>query len=360
MKKLISLTLTLALALCALAVPAMAEEAPVWKEGILSMLNMSEEEAANFVTAQLLLAAQMRKEGYTTEDGSRPENADDANYEWTLPKIEMVPYDSLDAMLMALNAGDIMAMLVYQSTAHYLMRSIPGLYVPVDYSYGANSGNAFARTALSEFLTNDFAFMFMQDKAGLRDEFNTAISAIREDGTLDKLAEIYIDGVNAGNEPEAIAMPAIEDAETVKVAVTGCLPPMDYVAPDGTPAGYNTAVLAEISTRMNKNIELVQVDSLGRAAALVAGAVDAVFWTRTNHASNEWAEMSAEERATDYQSLAEEMSEEEAATHEQFHQLIDFESYGKMDMPEGTIISDSYYSDVFVPIWIRERVKRED
>jgi len=57
MKKLIALTLTLALALCALAVPAMAEEAPVWKEGILSMLNMSEEEAANFVTAQLLLAA---------------------------------------------------------------------------------------------------------------------------------------------------------------------------------------------------------------------------------------------------------------------------------------------------------------
>ena len=123
--------------------------------------------------------------------------------------------------------------------------------------------------------------------------------------------------------------------------------------------GYNTAVLAEISTRMNKNIELVQVDSLGRAAALVSGAVDAVFWTRTNHASNEWAEMSAEERATDHQSLAEEMSEEEAATHEQFHQLIDFESYGKMDMPEGTIISDSYYSDVLVPIWFHERVKRE-
>ena len=48
----------------------------------------------------------MRKESYTTEDGSRPENADDANYEWALPKIEMVPYDSLDAMLMALNAGD--------------------------------------------------------------------------------------------------------------------------------------------------------------------------------------------------------------------------------------------------------------
>lgn len=165
--------------------------------------------------------------------------------------------------------------------------------------------------------------------------------------------------MNAGNEPETIAMPAIEGAETVKVAVTGCLPPMDYVAPDGTPAGYNTAVLAEISTRMNKNIELVQVDSLGRAAALASGAVDAVFWTRTNHASNEWAEMSAEERATDHQSLAEEMSEEEAATHEQFHQLIDFESYGKMDMPEGTIISDSYYSDVLVPIWFHERVKRE-
>lgn len=70
------------------------------------------------------------------------------------------------------------------------------------------------------------------------------------------------------------------DNATVKVAITGSHPPMDYVAADGTPAGFNTAILSEIGKRIGKNIELVQVDSVGRAAALASGTVDVVFWTR--------------------------------------------------------------------------------
>ena len=57
------------------------------------------------------------------------------------------------------------------------------------------------------------------------------------------------------------------------------VPPIDSVAADGTPAGFNTAILAELGKRMNVNFELVQVDSLGRAAALASGQVDLVFWT---------------------------------------------------------------------------------
>lgn len=57
----------------------------------------------------------------------------------------------------------------------------------------------------------------------------------------------------------------------MKVGVTGDLPPMDYVAPDGRFAGFNTAVLAEIGKRMQRNIKLVQVDSIGRALALSEG-----------------------------------------------------------------------------------------
>ena len=69
-----------------------------------------------------------------------------------------------------------------------------------------------------------------------------------------------------------------EGAETVRVAVTGSLPPMDYIAADGTPAGFNTALPAEIGNRIGKNIELVQVDSVDRAATLASGTVDAVLY----------------------------------------------------------------------------------
>lgn len=350
MKKLLSLTLALMLALCALAVPAMAEEAPARKMGMLTMLNVSEEETAGFNLAQILLVAQLQKEGQAAKEGDGVGAAYSGGDHWTKRPTETVYFDSLDAMLMALNVGDIDGMNLYQSTADYLVRNNPGLFVPTDFSSVSENGSEFAKRVLKGFLSNDFAFMFMEDKTALRDEFSAAISAMREDGTLDALAETYIKGVNAGNEPEAIAMPAIEGAETVKVAVTGSLPPMDYVAADGTPAGYNTAVLAEISARINKNIELVQVDSLGRAAALASGTVDAVFWTRTNYSSNKWAEKSEEDRAALGDKVIKGMSEEEIATLDEFYKLVDFSTYGKMDMPEGTIISEPYYSDVLVAV----------
>jgi hypothetical protein len=48
MKRLVSLTLALMLALCALAVPTMAEEVVV-KEGVLSQLNWTDEELETWI-----------------------------------------------------------------------------------------------------------------------------------------------------------------------------------------------------------------------------------------------------------------------------------------------------------------------
>ena len=75
-----------------------------------------------------------------------------------------------------------------------------------------------------------------------------------------------------------VAFEKFEGAETIKVAVTGDLPPIDYVAADGTPAGFNTAILAEIGKRLKVNIELMNVESGARAAALSSKRADVVFW----------------------------------------------------------------------------------
>ena len=79
-------------------------------------------------------------------------------------------------------------------------------------------------------------------------------------------------------EPEAVKFEKFDGAETLKVAVTGDLPPIDYVAADGTPAGFNTAMLAELGKRLKVNVELVQVESGARAAALSSKRADVVFW----------------------------------------------------------------------------------
>ena len=114
---------------------------------------------------------------------------------------------------------------------------------------------------------------------------------------MDRLIQEQIEDLISGAEIAPIELPVIDGAETVRVAVTGALPPMDYVAADGTPAGFNTAVLAEISRRINRNIEMVFVDSMsGRSAALASGTVDAVFWTRTNRRSNLYGDMDEEKQ----------------------------------------------------------------
>ena len=60
--------------------------------------------------------------------------------------------------------------------------------------------------------------------------------------------------------------------------MTGDIPPLDYVDAGGMPAGYNTALLAEIGRLLHVNINLVSGEAGARAAALKSGRVDAVLW----------------------------------------------------------------------------------
>ena len=220
-------------------------------------------------------------------------------------------------------------------------------------SYNMNKErNTFAEVTLNGIGGNDFAFLMMEGNAALRDEFNTAIAAMKADGTLDRLVKEQIDNLIDGGDIKSVEMPHFDGAETVKVAVTGALPPMDYVAADGTPEGFNTAVLAEIGQRTGKNIEIVVVDSLGRAAALASGAVDAVFWTRTSSKAQGSASATEAERQAYRAKMDSAMAEEEIKLMNEIRDTIDFKAYAGSDMPEGTIVTEPYFSDVIVPVML--------
>ncbi|MBQ7215124.1 MAG: transporter substrate-binding domain-containing protein [Synergistaceae bacterium] len=106
--------------------------------------------------------------------------------------------------------------------------------------------------------------------------FNAAIKAMNEDDTLLLLKAKYVGHTRDDMQP--ITFEKFPNAETVKIAVTGDMPPIDYIAADGTPAGFNTALLAEIGKRLKVNIELLSVNAGARAAALSSGRADGVFW----------------------------------------------------------------------------------
>ena len=213
---------------------------------------------------------------------------------------EMNFYDNFNSMQMALQSKNIDKIQTYSSVAEYMTAN--------------NSDLAIDNAQSTIEIVDNFCCAMRDSDVDLKKSFDAAISSMKADGTLAGLITKYIR--NPSPTPQAVAMPHIDGAPTIKVGVTGDLPPLDLVLPDGTPAGFNTAVLAEISKRINKNIELVQIDSGARAVALTSGQVDVIFWVV--------------------------VPEENSDRPKNF------------DTPEGVAVTDAYYQDTVVHVNIHD------
>lgn len=220
------------------------ENAPKPKEnakiGVITHLNASELEY-NELMSKL-------------EKSYRPSKADlDATYKY---------FDKMNDMQLALESGQIDMLSTYQSVADYMLqKSSDKELLPTE-----------------KILSDSFCFAVRKGDTMLKNDLNKAIKEMTNDGTLIKLSKQYIIEIKGGTEPPAVEISEIEGADTIKVAVTGDLPPFDMISADGTPTGFSTAVLSEISKRIGKNIELISIDSGARASILSSNGADVVFW----------------------------------------------------------------------------------
>lgn len=170
-------------------------------------------------------------------------------------------YDNMTSMIMALKSKQIDRFATTGKVGTYIVAHNDDLQL-IDNNYNPILGYSIG----------------MQEKDAVQiEEINAAIKAMKDDGTIDKLIKENITDVGKG-EPVATPMPVIDGAPTLKVAVTGDMPAMDFVTSDGKPAGFNVAFLGELSKRINKNFELVSIEAGARGAALSSGQVDALFW----------------------------------------------------------------------------------
>ena len=366
MKKWTALILSLALLLAALPAafaeaPAQAPEQKIPKVGMLSFLNTTEEVYADLLKSRELMTGLLIKQGYIKMNDQKPEGTppEGTPPEGTPPEgnppegapekqaCKIIFYDRLTDMLMALQAGDVDKIEVYQSVAKYLVANVPNLEMGFEFDLSKEKSVFVQRMAVSR-LGNGFSFLMLKDNQALADQFSEAITAMKEDGTLDTLVAKYIDGVTT-DALTGIPLPQTEGAETIRVAVTGALPPMDYVAPDGRAAGFNTAVLAEISRRIGKNIEILYLDSsVARATALVSGQADAAFWTRTAVSRKEPGSGSGEPP------FLKDLTEEELKVFREARTIAEIEKFMEADMPEGTVNTAVYYSDIIVPLSMKK------
>ena len=179
-----------------------------------------------------------------------------------LSKYAITYYDSLNLMQMGIESGSVDQISLYSNVGKYLV---------------ANNDKFAVVSDLELSMNDNFCFAVRAEDKELKADLDKAIDEMKSDGSLDKLVADYITNVDLINPPK-VEIPMTEGADTIKVGVTGDLPPLDLVLADNSPAGFNTAMLAEVAKRSGKNIELVQIESGARATALNSKQIDVVFW----------------------------------------------------------------------------------
>lgn len=169
-------------------------------------------------------------------------------------------YASLSELQLALNGEKIDWAYLPYDTAQYMQSENPDLTVAVDAS-----------------VVYSYAMATRDEDSALAKQLSDAISALREDGKLSALEDQYI--YSAQGLPEkAVVSAKIEGAPTIRIGLTGSLPPFDYVTADGVPAGFNVAFANALGERLGVNIELTTVEVDARLTALVSKKIDVVFW----------------------------------------------------------------------------------
>jgi len=243
MKKIFAIALALLMALSLAACAKKTENSGTLYYGKLAMGGKTEQEMTDYFAKQ-----NVADTGDTYDDGT-------AVAQW-----KGKYFDDLQSGILALQKGDIQEMDILKATADYI---------------AAQNGNKYTVDTDEAFHDWMLSMALKQENKELLDKLNAAIAALQEEGKLEELEARYINTA----EPDAMAIPEIEGAETIKVLVTGDQPPYDFVTADGQAAGYNIALLSEISQKIGMNIELVYANSGARFASLASGKVDVIFCT---------------------------------------------------------------------------------
>lgn len=346
MKKFLSILLAVMLCLSAV-VTAVAEDA-VPPAGVLGFLNYDEAEFAEASVIWNYLGIALISGGYVHSDIAIPASDPNDALNMTAKDYPVKYYDSLNSMIMGLQSGEIISFDIYSCVADYICSRNPDIVKYISYDT-TSEHSAFIGEVLDRF-SNGFSFMLLEENTALRDELNQAIADMKSDGTLDALIDTHITKVVAGDEPKPVETVHFDGAETIRVAVTGDLPPMDYVAEDGTVAGFNTALMAEIGKRLGKNIEFSAIDSGARAMNLASHTVDVVFWVRGMSTGSKTYHMTDEEFAAYKEETEKDFTPEEKEAIAKLDEILPREREYTRDMPDGTIITEPYFADIPVGV----------
>ncbi|MEA4974007.1 MAG: transporter substrate-binding domain-containing protein [Candidatus Metalachnospira sp.] len=201
--------------------------------------------------------------GYLEKSDSEQQSLENWRKEAGWPtdySLEVSQYTSVNEMLLDLNAGKIDSMSVPNCTANYI----------------AAADDQLTNVMSNSDIYEDYCMATRDTDSGLCSSLNDALDEMKADGTMEELVKTYLEDTSGSLAQQTQVN--IDGAPVYKVGITGDYAPFDYVSADGTPAGFNMALLNEISKKAGINFQIVQVETPARMTALASGKIDVVFW----------------------------------------------------------------------------------
>jgi ABC-type amino acid transport substrate-binding protein len=178
-------------------------------------------------------------------------------YDFRPSKIEMFP--SMNEAIAAVVSGRIdFTFALLAPSAEYFVRVNPKLKV----------------VALDSSVHATWQMAVRASDTVLLAQLNQALSALKTNGTMDSLAARYLKSDSIVASPQNAPLAG---APTVTIGVSGNWPPFDYVAPDGTPVGYNVALTSAIAKLAGFNVKFQPIAIDAVTAALASERIDAIF-----------------------------------------------------------------------------------
>ncbi len=127
-------------------------------------------------------------------------------------------------------------------------------------------------------LPMNFHMILRSADTALYESVNQALKQLVAAGVLEARYQEQVINFREEDAEQADVLDKGNYEKTLRVGVSGDMPPMDFINAAGQPAGYNVAVLYEMEKLLKMNIETVIVPSEARYQALLSEKIDVFFW----------------------------------------------------------------------------------
>lgn len=174
-------------------------------------------------------------------------------------------YNTIPETLTALQSDEIQAAWFSDVTADYLLRTREDL-----------------REIISPDPTKsrlDFGLAVKNSEEGnvLKENLNAAISMLKEDGTLERLTNEYVENAEKAETFTDTEMESGNYGKTLYIGVSGAVPPLDSLNIWNKPNGFSAAFMDEVGKKLEYSIQFVVLNNETMFSALMSGRIDALF-----------------------------------------------------------------------------------